>query len=427
MRTFLLTIFVVTLGIFAGSASASEGIDAVLKMQQSGASQSVLMTYVQTANVAYDPTADEIQQLEDAKVPATVIVAMLERGAQLKAAPAQPVPSVNASLTVPVAPAADAGGADIVAPEPEDQNISYFYEAMAPYGEWVTITPDTWVWRPTGTEFEANWRPYAQGGHWTWTDVGWYWESTYRWGWAPFHYGRWSYDDRYHWVWTPDTTWGPSWVAWRTSDQFYGWAPLPPGVNFEADVGLSFHHNRVGVDFDFGLSERDFAFVPVAAFLDVDLGGHLVPRDEHAAVFRQTTLIRNSFESRGGTIINKGMSTDSVALHTGRKIETVRVVDSSAAPGQPIKSGIRSGDTLTAFRPKLAAKAPVDPPTMIKRLREHAPIGRRDEAAKPPANTVNPELTHPVAPLSENDAKRRLLEEKIARRGAQQKRSRTIR
>ena len=67
---------------------------------------------------------------------------------------------------------------------------------------------------------------------------GWYWMSDYSWGWAPFHYGRWFHHARFGWCWMPDTVWGPSWVTWRYSDDYCGWAPLPPGAIYRAGVGF---------------------------------------------------------------------------------------------------------------------------------------------------------------------------------------------
>ena len=32
----------------------------------------------------------------------------------------------------------------------------------------------------------------------------------------------------YGWVWSPGSTWYPSTAAWRTSDDYIGWAPIPP-------------------------------------------------------------------------------------------------------------------------------------------------------------------------------------------------------
>jgi len=65
------------------------------------------------------------------------------------------------------------------------------------------------VWQPSIILTIDDWRPYVNDGHWVLTDTGWYWQSSYAWGWAPFHYGRWSYHDKHKWVWSPDTVWSP--------------------------------------------------------------------------------------------------------------------------------------------------------------------------------------------------------------------------
>ena len=48
----------------------------------------------------------------------------------------------------------------------------------------------------------------------------WYWNSYYPWGWAPFHYGRWSHNPQRGWIWFPAKTWAPSWVTWRASEDY---------------------------------------------------------------------------------------------------------------------------------------------------------------------------------------------------------------
>ncbi len=102
-----------------------------------------------------------------------------------------------------------------------------FHGALSPYGDWVVAGSYGRVWRP---RVAAGWRPYYYG-NWEWTNEGWLWASDEPWGWAAYHYGRWSYDPYYSWVWVPGYEWAPAWVAWRTSGDVIGWAPLAPGLS----------------------------------------------------------------------------------------------------------------------------------------------------------------------------------------------------
>ncbi len=103
-----------------------------------------------------------------------------------------------------------------------------FHEGLSPYGTWLQTTTYGWAWSPDRGIVGADFMPYVSGGSWLLTDVGWMWMSTWDWGWAPFHYGRWYWDARHGWLWVPDTLWAPAWVDWRWGHDYVGWAPLPP-------------------------------------------------------------------------------------------------------------------------------------------------------------------------------------------------------
>jgi hypothetical protein len=100
-----------------------------------------------------------------------------------------------------------------------------FGPALAKLGEWLALEDVGIVWRPL--RLRADWMPYRRG-MWSWTSQGWFWVSDEPWGWATYHYGRWSFDDRYGWVWSPGTVWAPAWVSWIRDGQVIGWVPLPP-------------------------------------------------------------------------------------------------------------------------------------------------------------------------------------------------------
>ena len=116
------------------------------------------------------------------------------------------------------------------------------YEDLDDYGTWSYVPEYGYAWQPTVVA--VDWAPYRYG-HWSWVRPwGWTWIDDARWGFAPFHYGRWtSYHDR--WVWLPGhrsarPVWAPALVAFvggRNWNFSFGigmrpavaWFPLGPG------------------------------------------------------------------------------------------------------------------------------------------------------------------------------------------------------
>src|SRR5579862_4101090 len=75
----LFNVSFLTLALLASSRLlASEGFDDVMKLSKAGLSQDVMLAYVNSTPTNYDPNADEIKQLRDSGVSATVIVAMID-------------------------------------------------------------------------------------------------------------------------------------------------------------------------------------------------------------------------------------------------------------------------------------------------------------------------------------------------------------
>ncbi|MBC7554121.1 MAG: hypothetical protein H7257_09085 [Taibaiella sp.] len=108
-----------------------------------------------------------------------------------------------------------------------------FYDLLAPYGQWIEDAKLGYVWSP---DVDNDFRPYYTNGHWSLTDYGNTWISDYQWGWACFHYGRWTYDSYYGWLWLPGNNWGPAWVSWRKGSGYYCWAPLSPDYEVTTDA-----------------------------------------------------------------------------------------------------------------------------------------------------------------------------------------------
>ncbi len=325
------------------SAFCSEGVDDVVRLQRANVGSDVVLAFVENSRVAYDLTADDMIRLEDSEVPATVILAMIERGNELRDKP------------------------EIIAPPEGRGDISLFYETLAPYGTWSQEADYGWVWEPTDGRRDSNWRPYTNDGHWTWTNHGWYWESSTPYGWAVFHYGRWGYNSRHRWVWVPDNVWGPAWVDWRHSDDYVGWAPLPIGSHFNTRIGFSYQGRNVGFDFNFGQDENRYSYIPANRFLDINIGIFLVPEHRRRYAHNHTTVIRNTYIYNDNRIINNGVPTAAISAATHKSIEQVLVVDAKAEAGKPIRGERRRGDRIESFRPKISNEAKIEPTEIVER------------------------------------------------------------
>lgn len=139
----------------------------------------------------------------------------------------------------------------------DPQAYTQFQDTLAPYGSWVDDPAYGEVWVPSASVVGNDFSPYATNGDWVDSEYGWTWVSGWSWGWAPFHFGRWTTIANHGWGWVPGTMWGPSWVSWRVGAGCVGWAPLPPrGVRLGSPLGprspwrfvgaAAFGHSRGG-------------------------------------------------------------------------------------------------------------------------------------------------------------------------------------
>jgi hypothetical protein len=138
-------------------------------------------------------------------------------------------------------------GLTALTPTPAEAQVSVtFYDTLSPHGDWVVVENYGRVWRPHRTIVGVDFVPYASGGRWVHSNVGWIFEPSpaWSWGWIPFHYGRWYQDPFNGWVWVPDNVWAPAWVEWRTGGGYIGWAPSPPRYHSHVRHHWYFVENR---------------------------------------------------------------------------------------------------------------------------------------------------------------------------------------
>ncbi|KLT64917.1 DUF6600 domain-containing protein [Pedobacter sp. BMA] len=176
-------------------------------------------------------------------------------------------------------------------------SMQTFYDELSPYGTWIQDPQYGYVWRPDVDQSEF--RPYYTNGRWAMTEYGNTWVSSYDWGWAPFHYGRWVINGYRQWIWLPDTTWGPAWVDWRSGDGYYGWAPMAPAIS----INLSFGRR-------YSVPEFCWNFIPQASIYI-----NTFPRYDYG---RNNVYIRNT------TIINNTYVYNRRSYYGGPRIEDIR-------------------------------------------------------------------------------------------------------
>jgi hypothetical protein len=367
----LLIMWLLTISIFVFiDAASSPSADDLVKMARSGVDEEVLTSYIDSSPDTFALDADDIITLKDLGVPSKVISEALRHGrvyesdSTYETAANQATNDSGAANSQPQEITTSAA----VAPPPGDQNISFFYQAMYPYGNWLDIDGE-WCWQPNATIINTDWAPYCSNGHWVYSDWGWCWVSDYSWGWAPFHYGRWFHHRSHGWCWMPGVEWGPAWVTWRWGDDFCGWAPLPPRARYVDREGFYFGASLVGGDFDFNLTAGDFFFVPANRFCDPHPWAYRVPSVRREEVFRRSAMVRNSYGFEHDHFINRGIEIDRINRVSNRPVARVTVAAEELRPGQEIHRGMIRENRLVIYKPAIARSAPKNP-AVIRSLME---------------------------------------------------------
>jgi hypothetical protein len=344
----------------AAPANLSPGAAEVVRLAGSGIGDDVVLAYIQNSQAPFNLSADDVLYLKDLGLSPQVTSAMLSHDTTLRNppqpnAPAAPAPAMPPP-GAPTAPAPAVPSSPVTAPPPAyvgspPADVSYFYNDLLPYGTWVSLEGYGWCWQPRTVVTSRGWRPYCDGGHWVYTDAGWFWQSDYSWGWAPFHYGRWYLHPRSGWVWLPDRVWGPAWVTWRVAGDTCGWAPLPPRAEFDLRLGWRFNGASVRADFDFGLGVNAFAFVALGDFCNHDLGHRCLPPARVTAIFRQTAIV-NNYVVNNNIIVNRGIAVERVSVASRVPVPRATIRDLPAG-----SAGMPGRTASVVYRAQLQAPA----------------------------------------------------------------------
>lgn len=240
-----------------------------------------------------------------------------------------------------------------------DVNVSIFYDEMSPYGDWLQSDNYGVVWCPW--DKPVDWRPYTEG-EWVWTNYGWAWVADEDWGWAAYHYGRW-YDDPYNgWCWVPGRDWSPAWVAWREGGGYVGWAPMPPEMGWQVNVGFSSNN----WDAMPGVEHYWWSFTLERDLPGAGVGRRLAPRHRGGVLVAGTHNITN-YTYVDAHVANRSLDIEPIRRANGRNIPTRVINDIQAPPAN--RSRQVSGNAYNAYRPRMGEAPAQSAPAEVRPAR----------------------------------------------------------
>lgn len=267
--------------------------------------------------------------------------------------------------------------------------FNLFFGELRPHGIWVKHPRYRYVFCP---RVNADWRPYTNG-RWIWLrDRGWYFKSSEPFAWAVYHYGRWVDDLRLGWCWVPGTKWAPAWVSWRRSNDYIGWAPLPPErdgfqINIEVNVGEP--------------PEDDWVFVPVRRFVEPELRVSIEFGERSRERFRETEYV-GPVIIQNNVVINNNIDIDFIEQQANVEVP---VVEAQATDDpQAAVAAEPEGETIPIFAPEVEEPAPEEAPEEAVEPEQAAEeLGRPPEAEEPAEGEEQPAVEDD-APAAEEPA-----------------------
>ncbi|MEY2561916.1 MAG: hypothetical protein QOH88_109 [Verrucomicrobiota bacterium] len=242
-----------------------------------------------------------------------------------------------------------------------DVSIDFFYDNLSSDGNWVEVGDYGYCWQPSVAVSDRSWRPYADG-YWAYTDVGWTWVSNEDFGWATYHYGRWTRLRDRGWFWVPGREWGPAWVSWRTGGDYVGWAPLPPRGGGEVVYENGPINAQVDLEFDIGPSY--YNFVDVRYMAEPRLRDRLYASDRNETYISSTVNVTNITYSNS-TFYNYGPDYNTVNRYSTRPIARLTLQRDNNAD---LSVAIRSKSMTRVQGDRLMIAAPLSfqkPPTPV--------------------------------------------------------------
>lgn len=254
-----------------------------------------------------------------------------------------------------------------------DVSVDFFYNNLSG-GSWIEVADYGYCWQPDVVVSNTSWRPYADG-YWAYTDLGWTWVSYEDFGWATYHYGRWSRLADYGWVWVPgrdeDLEWGPAWVSWRTGGDYVGWAPLPPARIAFREGGII--SGQVDVEFDIGPAY--YNFIDARYIGEPVLRERIVDVNQNVTYINQTVNVTN-ITYKNKVVYNYGPDINVLNQRASRPIQRLKL---ERQENVDLSTAAKSGALTKVQGDKLVVGAPM---RITKPARQVAPPAVKAKVAQ---------------------------------------------
>src|SRR5436190_18848475 len=272
---------------------------------------------------------------------------------------------------------------------------STFYTKLEPHGAWLETADYGYVWQPREAESSRSWRPYTNG-RWVYTDAGWTWISEEPFGWATYHYGRWTRLRGIGWVWVPGQQWAPAWVSWRKSNDYVGWAPLPPEARFDQRTGI---HNWSDNYYDIGPDQ--YCFVATREFGAQRIQSTIVPPERNITIVNQTTNVTH-ITYNNATVVNEGPNYDEMRAQSREPMQRFRLERNlSVDVNVEAPRSLVQGETVIVAAPVIAPPQASERPPTVRQTIAQATVDlgwaaiADHEAAKKVREKMKAEATPP--------------------------------
>jgi hypothetical protein len=257
---------------------------------------------------------------------------------------------------------------------PEDDDIAGL-EDLDDSGDWVDVPNYGHCWRPRDTA--ADWAPYRDGYWSSDSTAGLTWVSNERWGWAPYHYGRWAHVNQ-SWFWVPgeavrQPVYAPALVAFVSlpkADEV-GWVPLGPGDPY------------------------------VPRYYDRDYRAHYVGTRDDVDRYVNVSNVVNYHDPAAVTVVSVNQFTQVITPRTALRVDP-NYLASARPVVEPLAVPVvrQLAPTIDAARPSVSV--PVEVQQALAR-----PVMLRQRPVGPPVAT-NVAETLKIQSVPEDKAKRKL-------------------